>query len=122
VALVFVTMASGALIFGAIWTIGASTTFWTIDTMEITNSFTYGGRQLTQFPMSIYEGWLRRFVTFVVPLAAVAYFPVRAVLDLEPDGTPSWQRFVGVPVAVVLWAIALLVWGAALRTYRGTGS
>jgi ABC-2 type transport system permease protein len=122
IALVALTIASGAVIFGAIWVIGASSTFWTIDTMEITNTFTYGGRQLTQFPMTIYGTWLRRFVTFVVPLAAVAFFAVRHVLDLEPDGTGWWVRFGGVPAATALWGTAALVWGAALRAYRGTGS
>ncbi|MEZ5256662.1 MAG: ABC-2 family transporter protein [Ilumatobacteraceae bacterium] len=78
-----------------IWITGAASTFWTIDTMEITNSFTYGGRQLTSYPMTIYSSWLRRLVTYAVPLAVVGYYPVRGVLEREPAGTPVWVRSCG---------------------------
>jgi ABC-2 type transport system permease protein len=122
IAMVLVTVAAGVGIFGGIWVIGASTTFWTVDTFELTNSFTYGGRQLTSYPMGVYGTWLRRFVTFAVPLACVAYFPVRHLVGLEPPGTPVLVRFAGIPAAVALWVVARIVWGAAVRTYRGTGS
>ncbi|MEZ5215203.1 MAG: ABC-2 family transporter protein [Ilumatobacteraceae bacterium] len=113
---------AGVGVFAAIWITGAASTFWTIDTMEITNSFTYGGRQLTSYPMTIYSSWLRRLVTYAVPLAVVGYYPVRGVLEREPAGTPVWVRFVGVPAAVVAGAAALAVWNSAVRNYRGVGS
>jgi len=119
---VVVAIAAGTAVFGAIWVAGAATTFWTIDTMEITNAFTYGGRQTTSYPVTIYAAWLRRLVTFVVPLATVAYFAVRHLLGLEPAGTPWVLRWAGVPAAAAGWVVALTVWRLAVRSYRGTGS
>lgn len=121
-ALVALTLVTGSLIFCAIWVIGAAATFWTIDTMELTNSLTYGGRQLTSYPLGIYQAWLRRFVVFVVPLGCVAYFPVRHLVGLDPAGTSPLTRLAGVPAALGLVLVASLVWRAAVRTYRGTGS
>ncbi|MFN8020298.1 MAG: ABC-2 family transporter protein [Acidimicrobiales bacterium] len=120
--LLVLTVVTGTVIFGAVWVIGAASTFWTIDTMELTNSFTYGGRQLTSYPLGIYHAWLRRFVVFVVPLGCVAYFPVRHVVGLDPPGTSPFTRVAGVPAAVGLVLVASIVWRAAVRTYRGTGS
>ena len=122
VALLLLTVATGTVIFCAVWVIGAASTFWTVDTMELTNSLTYGGRQLTSYPLGIYQAWLRRFVVFVVPLGCVAYFPVRHLVGLDPAGTPTLARFAGVPAAVGLATVAGLAWRAAVRTYRGTGS
>jgi ABC-2 type transport system permease protein len=122
IALATMTIVAGAAIFCGVWVIGSASTFWTIDTMEITNSFTYGGRQLTSYPIGIYGEWLRRFVLFVVPLGCVAYFPVRHLVGLEPPGSTPMLRFVGIPAAIALAAVAGLVWRAAVRTYRGAGS
>jgi ABC-2 type transport system permease protein len=121
-ALLALTVVTGTVIFCTVWVIGAASTFWTIDTMELTNSLTYGGRQLTSYPLGIYQAWVRRFVVFVVPLGCVAYFPVRHVVGLDPAGTSTLTRFAGVPAAVGLVLVASLVWRAAVRTYRGTGS
>ncbi len=121
-ALLLLTITAGTAIFCAIWVIGAASTFWTVDTMELTNSLTYGGRQLTSYPIGIYGAWMRRFVLFVVPLGCVAYFPVRHLVGREPIGAPAAVRVVGVPAALALSAVAGVVWRAAVRTYRGTGS
>lgn len=122
VVLLTATITAGTLIFCAIWVIGAASTFWTVDTMEITNSLTYGGRQLTSYPIGIYGAWLRRFILFVVPLGCVAYFPVRHLVGQEPSDAAAVLRVSGVPAAIGLGIIAGVVWRAAVRTYRGTGS
>ena len=44
---------AGVVIFTAIWVIGAAITFWTVETSEVTNVFTYGGEALVSYPMPI---------------------------------------------------------------------
>ena len=80
VAMVPVTIVSGAVIFGAVWVIGATLAFWTTEGGEVVNSFTYGGNFLTQYPLAVYSRWLRRILAFVVPLAFVNYFPALYLL------------------------------------------
>ncbi len=113
----------GMLIFGSVWVLGASTTFWTVRTMEIINSFTYGGQALTSYPMHIYGTWLRRLFIFVVPVAFVNYFPALYVLNKpDPLGAPGFVHFLSPLVAVAAVLIASRVWQFGVRHYRSTGS
>ncbi|HSL58306.1 MAG TPA: ABC-2 family transporter protein [Acidimicrobiales bacterium] len=123
VILVGLTLVSGALIFGAIWVITSSIAFWTVETQEIANSFTYGGGTLSAYPIDVLGSWLRRIVTFVVPLASVAFLPAAWLLDQPmPFGLPRAAGWSGPLVAVALVALARLQWRNALRHHRGTGS
>jgi ABC-2 type transport system permease protein len=122
VAMVGVMLVAGALIFASVWIAGATIAFWTVDGGEFTNAFTYGGNFLTQYPISIYGDWLRRFLAFVVPMAFVCYFPALYVLD-KPDelGLPQWLRFGSPFVAAATVLLAGLAWRTAVRHYRSAG-
>ena len=65
--------------------------FWTIESLEIVNTVTYGGVETAQYPLAIYRPWFRRFFTFVVPLATMNYFPAHAILG-KPDALGSCVR------------------------------
>lgn len=121
--LVPVTIASGVGIYGAIWVLTSCLSFWTVETQEIANAFTYGGNTLTSYPIDVYGGVLRRIVVFVIPLAFVAYLPAAELLDKPlPYGLPHAIAWLAPAVAVVLVAIARTVWLLAIRHYRSTGS
>jgi ABC-2 type transport system permease protein len=114
---------SGVVIFAAIWVIGAAVTFWTVQTSEVTNVFTYGGSELVAHPMNIYADWLRRFFTFVVPLAFVAYLPALYILEREdPLGLPSVLQFSSPLVAAAFFLVAHGAWSLGVRHYQSTGS
>ncbi|MGH9157079.1 MAG: ABC transporter permease [Acidimicrobiales bacterium] len=100
---------SGTAIFGAVWVITASMAFWTVDTQEFANVFTYGGNHLIQYPIDLLGAWLRRVTVFVVPLAFVAYFP-------------SGLAWLSPVVAATMVLLAGRVWTTAIRHYRSTGS
>jgi ABC-2 type transport system permease protein len=114
---------SGAVIFGSIFVITSSLAFWTVETQEIANSFTYGGVTLSEYPIDVFGIWLRRFVIFVVPLAFTSYMPVAYLLDKPvPFGLPSSLAFASPLVALALALVARAVWTQAVRHYRSTGS
>lgn len=114
---------TGPLIFGAIFVLGAAFQFVAIDSAELASSFTYGGQQLTQYPLAIFGNNIVRAVTFVVPLAFVNYYPVLYVLGKPaPLGLPSWIGLLSPLVAVAMIALASLAWRGGLRRYRSTGS
>jgi ABC-2 type transport system permease protein len=123
VLLIPVTILSGAVIFGAIWVITSSISFWTVETQEVANSFTYGGVTLSQYPIDVFGTWIRRIVTFVLPLAFVSYFPAAYLLDKPiPYGLPSSIALLTPLVALALVLVARAVWRLAIRHYRSTGS
>ena len=114
---------SGLVIFGAIWVIGAAITFWTVQTSEVTNVFTYGGDELVSYPMTVYGEGLRRFFTFVVPLAFVTYLPALYILDRpDPLGLPPALQFCSPLVATAFFLVARGAWALGVRHYQSTGS
>jgi ABC-2 type transport system permease protein len=101
----------------------ATLAFWTTETLELMNTLTYGGVESAQYPLAIYAAWFRRFLTFVVPLACVAYFPVVAILDRpDPLGTPYWFQCAAPLFGLAFLGVALAFWGIGVRRYTSTGS
>lgn len=113
---------TGVLIFVAIWVTVICVAFWTVEGREFANAFTYGGVTLAQYPIDIYDRWLRRFFAYVVPVAFVAYFPALFILGKpDPLGFPAWMSFLSPLVALATAAAALTVWRWAVRHYRSAG-
>lgn len=123
IALLPVMLAAGSVIFGAVFVLTATFQFVANGAAEVGNAFTYGGNALTRYPPTIFARDLVRAVTFVVPLAFINWMPAMHVLDrADPLNLPEVVRFASPAVAVVMAVVAGLVWRAAVRGYRSTGS
>ncbi|HEX2850715.1 MAG TPA: ABC transporter permease [Acidimicrobiales bacterium] len=117
------TVLTGSVIFSEIWVITSSIAFWTVDTQEVANSFTYGGNYMSQYPLDVFGPWLRRLAIGVVPIAFVAYLPSLWILDKNDSiGLPAWLSFAAPAVAALLLVPARLLWRTGIRRYRSTGS
>ena len=113
----------GALFFGAIFVMTATVAFWWIDSGEFANAFTYGGRDFTSYPVTVYSGVLRTLFAYCVGFAFVAYYPALALLGRpDPLGSPAWVAWSSPLVAVAAAGIAAVVWRFGVRHYRSTGS
>jgi ABC-2 type transport system permease protein len=118
-----VVLASQVLFFGALFVIGATITFWTVQSIEVINIFTYGGTEMMAYPMHIYQRWMRRFFTFVVPAIWVNYYPALFFLDKpDPLHLPSFTPFLTPLAGVATMAAALAFWRFGLRHYQSTGT
>jgi ABC-2 type transport system permease protein len=118
-----VVVLSAVVLFVALFSLEATLCFWTTEGTEVVNAFTYGGSHLAQYPLHIYDAWLRRLFLFVIPLGFVVYTPSLYLLDKpDPLGLPTWTRFVALPAAVVFAVIAGALWRVGVRHYRSTGS
>lgn len=118
-----VMIATGVVIFAALWTLAGALQFVLTDAPEVVNSFTYGTHQLSQYPLSIYARDLVRGVTYVLPLAFVNWQPGLYALGRDdPFGTPGFMRFLGPAAALALALAAGLAWRQGIRHYRSTGS
>lgn len=120
-----VMVLSGFAIFGAVFVVTSSLAFWTVDTQEFANAFTYGGHFLTQYPLAVFAPWMRR-LAMITGIAFVNYFPVLYVLgrDAAGDrfGLPAVATLASPVVALVVSLAAAWVWRTAIRHYRSTGS
>lgn len=110
----------GIGIFSGLFIIFAALAFWTIEGLEIANIFTDGGREMSQYPLSIYAKPIQRFFTFIVPFAVINVIPLRFLLD-KSHSSSIVQAFI--PYLGVLFLIpALLFWSFGVRHYKSTGS
>jgi ABC-2 type transport system permease protein len=115
--------ASGVALFFALVVLQGAMSFWTIESLEVVNVVTYGGVQAAQFPLSLYSGWLRGALTYVVPIACVAYFPILLILGkADPLGAPPWFGAVAPLAGFAFLGLAFVVWGFGVRHYTSTGS
>ena len=118
-----VVFVSQVCFFGGLFIIGATITFWTLQSIEVVNIFTYGGSEMMSYPMHIYRDWMRRVFTFVVPAIFLNYYPALFFLDkADPLGLPPFAPFLSPVVGLGVLAIALAFWRFGVRHYQSTGT
>lgn len=116
------TILWGAAFFASLFVIGAALSFWTVESLEVVNIFTYGGSAMASYPMSIYAQGLREFFTFLVPLAFVNYYPALYLLGKpDPFNGPAAMPFLAAPACGAILVAAVAFWGAGVRHYHSTG-
>jgi ABC-2 type transport system permease protein len=114
---------SGAAIFVAVLLLGATSCFWTVETTELTNIATYGGREMLSWPLTIYHQTLQRIFVFVLPIAFGTFIPACYLLDRPlPFGLPAALAFAAPLVALAFALVACLAWRFGVRHYQSTGN
>jgi ABC-2 type transport system permease protein len=109
--------------FGGLFVIGSTITFWTVESVEVINIFTYGGNELISYPLSIYPDWLRGFFTYILPAAFINYYPALYFLDkADPFGLPEVAKYLAPVAGFLVLGVALRFWQVGVRHYQSTGS
>ena len=123
IALLVAAIASGVCVFLGILVLQATSAFWTTESLEVWNAFTYGGVTMGQYPLAIYRSWLRAVFTYAIPLACASYLPGLAILDRsDPLGTPTVASWLAPLAGPGFLALCSLVWRYGVRHYQSTGS
>ena len=110
-------LVAGGVIVYSFWLILASLSFWFVrveNLLEIFQSMYQAGR----WPVSLYPGWLRFGLTFIVPVAFAVSVPAEALTG-RLDATTLLGA---VGLAVLLAGVARLVWRLGLRRYSGASA
>ena len=115
-------VAGGVALFSGILVLQATLAFWTVESLEIANTLTYGGVEAGQYPLDIYARWFRTFLTFIVPLACISYYPVASALGRVERTGVARSLLPLMPVFGFLFlAGALWVWRFGVRRYTSAG-
>lgn len=123
VVLAVAMLVSGSVLFGCLFVSLACVQFWTVDSAEISNVFTYGGNTITQYPLSIFPREVVLGLTFAVPLAFVNWYPVLALLDRpDPGGLPALTAWCSPVAALLAVGLTALAWRTGVRRFTSTGS
>jgi ABC-2 type transport system permease protein len=111
---------SAVFIFAGIYMLGAAMCFWTVEGLEVINIFTDGGREMAQYPLSIYKDWIRKFFTYVIPFGTVNYLPLMFILGKTQGNSTIYML---TPLFGLLFIIpCILVWNFGVTHYKSTGS
>jgi ABC-2 type transport system permease protein len=109
-------LVGGVIVYG-FWLILATLSFWFVrveNILVIFQSMYEAGR----WPVSLYPGWLRYGLTFIVPVAFATTVPAEAL-----TGRLNWETLLGaVILAVVLFVASRAFWRVGLRHYSGTSA
>jgi ABC-2 type transport system permease protein len=115
--------AGGICLFTGLVILQAASAFWTTESLEVWNAFTYGGVLMSQYPLTIYRPWFRQIFTYVIPLACVSYFPIAAALEkTDPPGSSTVFQTLAPLAGVAFLIFSLQIWKIGVRRYRSTGS
>ena len=118
-----IVIASLIAFFGGLFIIGATISFWTLESIEIVNIFTYGGTEMMSYPMQIYPNWLRDFFSYVLPAIFLNYYPSLYFLDKpDPLHFPPIAPFLAPVAGFGVLGIALAFWQFGIRHYQSTGT
>lgn len=117
-ALSFIVMLlAGAVIIYSFWLMLATLSFWFVrveNILEIFQSVYEAGR----WPISLYPGWMRFALTFIIPIAFVTTVPAEAL-----TGRLTTETLLGATVlAGLLFAISRVIWRIGLKQYSGTSA
>ncbi|MBL6983423.1 MAG: ABC-2 family transporter protein [Anaerolineales bacterium] len=109
--------------FGGLFIIGATISFWTVESIEAINIFTYGGSMMISHPMHIFPTILRNFFTFIVPAIFLNYYPALYILELpDPFNMPAFAPFLAPLAGLWMLFMALVIWRFGIRHYQSTGT
>lgn len=110
-------LALGGLMIYSFWLILTTVAFWVVRIDEIVNLF-QGVYAAGRYPVTIYPGWLRLGLTFLVPVAFAVTVPAEAL-----TGRLTGQTLLGaVALTVALLALARWFWRLGLRRYSGASA
>jgi ABC-2 type transport system permease protein len=115
-AFVLMLIAGGVIIY-SFFLILATLSFWFVrveNILVIFQSMYEAGR----WPISLYPGWLRYGLTFIIPVAFATTVPAEAL-----TGRLTWETLLGaVVLAVVLVIVSRVFWRVGLRHYTGASA
>lgn len=118
-----VVFASQVIMMAALFMIGSTITFWTVQSIEAMNVLTYGGTDLMSYPSHIYPAWLRKFYTYLIPFVFLNYYPALYILGKpDPLNFPAFAPFVAPLVAAAFFLAALGFWKFGINHYQSTGT
>ena len=109
---------SGSILFFCLFLFKAACSFFTLESLEFLNILTYGAREFGRYPFSVYGTGILKFLTFVIPLALIQYYPLLYLTGKKDSPLYGW-----LPV-VSLWFVVpcYLFFRLGVRKFQSTGS
>lgn len=100
--------------------IGAGISIFTVEKLEFINIITDGTKELSYYPINIYNKWLSGIFTFVIPVACFNYLPLSFIMGY---GSLPQIVYALSPLIGCLFLIPCLIFFVcSLKKYQSTGN
>lgn len=108
-----------AVIFG-VMLISAGCCVFTIEQSEMSNIITNGSKELCYYPINVYNKWLTRIFTFIIPLACFNYLPLSYLMGI--GDLPQVVYALSPLIGIVFIVPCFLFFKWCLKHYQSTGT
>lgn len=112
----------GMMLILGLFLIEAMFCIYSVKSVELVNIFTYGGRSACQYPIDIYPRPLRLLFLIIAPFGLTLHAPLSFILDKPLYGWPTGVLFLCPLAGAAFLLLMNLLFRAAMRHYRSTGS
>ena len=112
-----VTLLAGSIIMYSFWLMLSTIAFWFIRIENILVIF-HSVFEAARWPITIYPGWLRTALTFLVPVAFAVTVPSEAIVGRLSDGFLHGT----IALAAFMLVASRLFWRMGLKQYSGASA
>lgn len=115
--LIFLVL-TGAFVYTCLFIIYGSICFYTTENLEFFNILTDGTKEFGKAPFAFYGEAVLKFLTYLLPLALIQYYPLLYLLGKSEQIFYAW-----VPFFAYLFVLPTrFIWRHARKHYQSTGS
>lgn len=108
----------GSILFLALFVFKATFSFFTIQNLDFMNIFTYGAKEYGKYPFGVYGKRILDFLTFIIPLALVQYYPLLYLIGKRNEG-----YYMFFPLFSLIFLLpCYMFFSFGVRKYKSTGS
>ena len=116
--LFLIVLPFATLIYTGIKILTSSFAFWIKRSGQITHVF-YMVNDFAKYPTTIYNGFVRTVITYIIPFAFTAFYPASYFLTGE---NPLFNIGLTIVISWVLMAVSIFVWNKGVSAYESAGS
>ena len=114
------TYICGCLVILGVMMIGAGISVFSVENLEFINIITNGAKEISYYPINIYNKWLSRIFTFIIPVACFNYLPLSYIMGYGslPQIVYALSPLIG--ALFIIPCALFFLW--ALKKYQSTGT
>jgi ABC-2 type transport system permease protein len=96
----------------------SATAFWSVKSHAL-GDLVWNFEKMAEYPMPIYQNFMKFFVTFILPFAFVCYYPASVFLGKRQIFEVLAMHTV---IVAALLVTCILLWRKGMKIYQSTGS
>ena len=120
VAVLIFTYICGCFVILGVMMIGAGISVFSVENLEFINIITNGAKEISYYPINIYNKILSRIFTFIIPVASFNYLPLSYIMGYGNLPTILYALSPLIGILFMIPCITFFLW--SLKRYQSSGT